>query len=82
MESLSEQEVAKKFCLKAGKTATETVEMLRATCEDKALRRSKIFSWYGLISEGREEIQGDPRNGSPTESRTGSNIEKIRHLLL
>jgi transposase len=74
--------VAIKFCFKAGKTATETVEMVCAAYGDDALTRSNIFRWYGRLREGREDVQDDPRSGRPSESPTNGNIENVRQLLL
>jgi hypothetical protein len=53
MESSTEQRVAIKFCYKAGKTATETVEMVRAANGDETLTGSNIFRWYERLREGR-----------------------------
>jgi hypothetical protein len=82
MESSSEQLVAIKFCVKAGKTATKTVEMVRAAYGDEALMRSNLFRWYGRFREGREDVQDDPRSCCPSESRMDVNIEKVWQLLL
>jgi hypothetical protein len=68
MQSSSEQRVAVKFCSKAGKTATETVQMVRAAYADEALKQSNIFRWYGRFCEGQEAVQDDPRSGRPSES--------------
>jgi hypothetical protein len=74
--------VAIKFCFKAGKTATETAEMVRAVYGDEALMRPDIFPWYGRFHEGREDVQNDPRSGRPSEFRADGNIENLRQLLL
>ena len=63
---LSSQGVTINVCFKAGKTATETVEMVRAAYADEALTRSDIFGWYVRFHEGRENIQDDPRSGCPS----------------
>jgi hypothetical protein len=81
MEASSER-VSIKFCLKAIKTATETVEMVHAAYGDEALMRSNVFRGYGRYREGREDVQYDPRSCRPSEFRTEGNIEKIRQLLL
>jgi hypothetical protein len=72
-----EQRLAIKFCFKAGKIATETLQMLNAAYGDQALSRSNISRWYG-----REDIEDDPRSGRPTECRNDNNVEKISQLLL
>jgi hypothetical protein len=82
MKSRTEQRVAIKFCFKARKTETETVEMLRAVNGDETLTGSNIFRWYERLSEGREEVQDDPRSGRPSEPRTGGNMERVLQMLL
>jgi hypothetical protein len=82
MESSSEQQVAIKSCSKAGKTATETVEVVRAAYTDEALTLSNIFGWYGRFREGQEDVQDDTRSGGPSGSRTDSKIENVWQLLL
>ena len=78
MESSSEW-VAIKFCFKASKTATETVEMV---CADEALMWSEIFRWCGWFHERREDNRDYPRCSRPSESRVDGNIENVRQLLL
>ena len=72
-----EQQLAIKFCFKAGKSAMETLQMVNAAYGDKALSRSNVFPWYG-----REDIDDDPRSGRPTECRNDNNVERISQLLL
>jgi hypothetical protein len=61
MESSSGQKLAVKFCFKAGKSATEIVEMVRAVYGDEALTQCNIFRWCERFREGREDVQDDPR---------------------
>ena len=82
MESSTEQRMAIKFCFKAGKTATETVEMVSAANGDETLNGSDIFRWYQQLREGREEIQDGPSSGRTSESRTEGNMERVLQVLL
>jgi len=77
-----EQRLAITFYFKAGKSATQTLKMVNAAYGDQALYRSNVFRWYGRFRDGREDIEGDPRSGRPTECRNDNNVEKISHLLL
>ena len=67
-----------KFRFKAGKTATENVEMVRAAYGDETLTRYNIFRWCERFRKGREEVQDDPKSGRPSESRTDGNMEGVR----
>lgn len=82
MESSTEQGVAINFCFNAGKTATETVEIVRAANGDKTITGFNIFRWYERLREGREEVQNDPKSGRPSESRKEGNVERVLQVLL
>ena len=77
MDLSVEQRLAIKFCFKAGKSATQTPQIVNAAYGDQALSRSNVFRWYG-----REDIEDDPKSGRPTECRNDNNVEKISQLLL
>jgi len=77
-----EQRLAIKFCFKAGKSATETLQMVNAAYGDQVLPRSNVFRWYGRFRDGREDTEDDHRSGRPTECRNDNNVEKISQLLL
>jgi len=76
-----EQGLAIKFCFKAGKSATETLQMVNAAYGDQALSRSNVFRWYGRFRDGREDPEDDSRSGRPTECRNDNNVEKISQVL-
>jgi len=56
-----EQRLAIKFYFKAGKSATETLQMVNAAYGDQALSRSNVFQWCGRFRDGREDIEDDPK---------------------
>jgi len=82
MDLSMEQWLAIKFCFKAGKSATETLQMINAAYGDEALSCSNVFQWYGWFHEGQEDIEDNPRSGQPTECRNDNNVQKISQLLL
>ena len=47
-----EQRSVIKFCFKAGKSATETLQMVNAAYGDQALPRLNVFRWYGQFRDG------------------------------
>ena len=77
-----EQRLAIKFCFKAGKSATETLQMVNAVYGDQALSCSNVFRWYGRFSDRRKYTEDDPGSGRPTECRNDNNVETISQLLL
>ena len=60
MDLSMEQRLAIKFCFKAGKSATETLQMVNAACGDQALSHSNVFRWHGRFREGRETLKTTP----------------------
>ena len=82
MDLSMEQRLAIKFCFKAGKSATETLQMVNAAYGDQALSCSNLFRWYGRCHDGREDIEDDPRSGRPTECHNDNKVEKISQLVL
>ena len=75
-----EQRLAIKFCFKAGKSETETLQMVNAAYGDQAVSRSNVFRWYVLFRDGREVIEDDPRSGRPTECRNDNNVEHLMFM--
>ena len=76
-----EQRISIKFWVKLGKTATETLKMLRDADEDSSMSRTKVFEWHKRFMEGREDVEDDPKLGRPCTSTTDTNIEKARQLI-
>jgi hypothetical protein len=60
MKDLEEQRVCVKFCLKLGKTATETQKILLQAFGDECMSRMQCFEWYSRFKTGRMSIDEDP----------------------
>jgi len=67
-----------KFCFKLGKTATETVELMRQVYGDNFLSRAQIFMWYARFKSGVETIEDEARPGRPFSVRKEGLILKLR----
>ena len=61
-----EQRVNVKFCVKLGKSATETYDLLKKVYGDECLFRTQVFECFKRFKEGREEIGDDQRPGRPS----------------
>jgi len=81
MDLSMEQQLAIKFCFKAGKSATETLQMVNAVYGDQALSWSNVFRWYVRFRDGWEDIEDNPRIGWPAECCNDNNVKKISQLL-
>ena len=73
-----EQRINTKFCVKLGKTATETLKMLRDVYGDSFMSKTRVFEWHKQFVEGRED---DPKSGRPCTSTTDTNIENVQQLV-
>ncbi|GFW46844.1 protein GVQW3 [Trichonephila clavipes] len=81
MERSLEQRYAIKFCVRLGKNATETFQMLQEAFKDDYISRSQSGKWHKALKEGREEVAVEPRSGRPTTARTEENVDRVREVL-
>jgi hypothetical protein len=75
------QRVAKKFCFKAGLSATETLVLRQKAYRNEALNRSNVFRRYSRFRDGRELVEDDKRGGRPKSTRTEVNIAAVANLV-
>ena len=73
-----EQRANIKFCFKLGKTAAETVELIRQVYGDNCLSRAQIFRWYARFKSGVETIEYEARPGLPFSVHNKGLIAKVR----
>ncbi|XP_057662561.1 uncharacterized protein LOC130897628 isoform X5 [Diorhabda carinulata] len=81
MQRSLEQRYAIKFCVKLGKSATETFDMIKQAYPDVALARSGVFRWHQAFLEGREEVADEDRAGRPSTSTNTDNVTRVRKVL-
>jgi len=67
-----------KFCFKLGKTADETVELMRQVYGYNCLSPAQIFRWYARFKSGVETIEDEARPGRPLSVRNEGLIAKVR----
>nr|XP_012151353.1 PREDICTED: putative uncharacterized protein FLJ37770 [Megachile rotundata] len=81
MEHTVEQRYAVKFCFKLGKSALETLELIKQPYKDDALSRTRVFEWHKMIKEVRELVDDEHRVGRPTSARTDVQVAKVKKVL-
>jgi hypothetical protein len=81
MDGKTEQCVCIKFCLKLGKSITETLEMLREAFGEHSLSWTPIFEWHSCFKAGRVSVEDDESLGRPSTRKMTENLEKIRALI-
>jgi len=75
------QRAAIDFCVKLGKTFTETHQMLQNAYGDDCLSRTQVYEWFGRFKSGRETLDDDERSGRPRTGLSKENIEKVREFI-
>jgi hypothetical protein len=75
-----EQQINIKFCVKIGKSASETLALSTVAYGEYAMRKSSVFEWHRRLKEGRD-VQDDPRSGQPITQRTDANVDRVRTLV-
>jgi len=65
-----------------GKTAAETVTMLREAFKGEALSQARVYEWFSRFERGDMSLEDQPRSGRPSTSRTDENVKKIRDTIM
>jgi len=65
-----------------GKTAAETVTMLREASKEEALSQARVYEWFSWFKHGDMSHEDQPQSGRPSTSRTNENIQKIRNAIM
>jgi hypothetical protein len=76
-----EQLINIKFCVKLGKTATETLQHLCDAYGDETLSQARMFEWQRRFVLGRVSVDDDTRSGRPSSSRNEDNGVRIRDMI-
>ena len=70
-----------KFCVKAGKNAVVTIELINKACGSAAMSRAIVYRWCARFRDGREDVKDDAKSGRPSTARTDENVESVCRLL-
>ena len=68
-------------CVKAGKSAVETIELINKAYGSAAMSRANVYRRYARFRDGREDVTDNARIGRPSTARTDENVESVRCLL-
>ena len=81
MADYREQRAAVKFCFLLGKSAAETIVMLKDAYGDAALSKTRVYEWFLRFKNGEMSIEDQPRSGRSATSRSDENVDKISALI-
>ena len=76
-----EQRIKIKFFVKLGKTAVETLSMLKDVYGNQAMFRTQVYEWHKRFKSGRDDVEDNPKPGHPTTSRNDKNIQNENELV-
>ncbi|PSN51993.1 hypothetical protein C0J52_06134 [Blattella germanica] len=71
-----------KFCLKLGKTATDTHGMLVYVYGVETVSKKCVFEWFKHFRNGKEGVDDEPLSGLLSKSITPDNIERVLQIIL
>ena len=81
MNNLKEQRFAVKFCVKLGKSTTESFAMLNTAHGDVAMKRATCFRRHKRFKNGRLSVEDDERSGCPSTSTDDPRFDEINTLV-
>ena len=81
MADLKEQRCLHHMFFLLGKTAAETVTMLREAFKEEALSQERVYECVSRFKRGDMSLEDQPRSGLPSTSRTDENNQKIRDAI-
>jgi hypothetical protein len=76
-----EQRINIKFCVKIGRSASETLALLTVAYGEYTMKKSSVFEWHGRCKKGREDVLDNPRSGQEKTQRTDANVDRVRTVV-
>jgi hypothetical protein len=65
--SMAEQQrCAIEFCVRLGKSGSETLQIMHQAYGDDAVRRAAVFKCWKLFKDGERNVKDEPRSGRPS----------------
>jgi len=75
-----EQQINIKFCVKIGKSASETLALLTVVYGEYTMKKWSVFEWHRWFKEG-QDVQDDSRSRQAKTQRTDANVDTERTLV-
>jgi hypothetical protein len=82
MADLKEQRVCVKLCFLVGKTAAETVTVLKEAFKDEAMGKTQVYKWLNRFKRGEMSVEDQLRCGHSATSRSEENVGKVHQAVL
>ena len=56
--------------------------MLKVAYGECTVNQKRVYKWYKLFTEGREEVNDDTRPERPSTSTTNENTEAVKKIVM
>ena len=56
--------------------------MLKVAYGECTVSQKRVYKWYKVFAEGREEVNVDARPGRPNTSTTNQNTEAVKKIVM
>jgi transposase len=76
-----EQRANIKFCVRLGKSFSETFDMLKEAYVEESMSRTQVYEWHRRFKSGRESLEDYERVGRPATSRNEETIARVREII-
>ena len=65
-----------------GKTAVETVTMLKEAFKDTAMGKTQVYEWFNCFKRGEMSVEDQSCCDRPSMSKNNKNVEKVHQAIL
>jgi len=80
MDRKFEQRICIKFCYKIGKSASETLDLLKLAFGNEYVNKSTTFRWFSRFKNGMESVKDEKHVGRPILHRNPERVSQISNL--
>ncbi|UYV74719.1 hypothetical protein LAZ67_12000679 [Cordylochernes scorpioides] len=81
MDRKFEQRICIKFCYKIGKSASETLDVLKLAFGNENVNKPTTFRWFSRFKNGMESVKDEKRVGRPILYRNPEKLTKMLEMV-
>ncbi|UYV82902.1 UFM1 [Cordylochernes scorpioides] len=81
MDRKFKQRICIKFCYKIGKSASETLDLLKLAFGNENVNKPTTFRWFSRFKNGMESVKDEKRVGRPILHRNPERVSQISNLI-